>query len=116
VLRRHTAAELMRILEQVPGVDARAGEPWGLIPGYSVAAKTGTAQEAGNTYGASFIGIAPASAPKLVVAVNIQAPTRGYFGIQVAGPAFYQVMKFALQTMKIPEDGGRTPYVPLVLP
>ena len=38
----------MRILEQVPVVYNQAGEPWGIIPGYTVAAKTGTAQEAGN--------------------------------------------------------------------
>lgn len=117
VLRRQTAAELMSILEQVPLVYAKGGEPWGLIPGYSVAAKTGTAQEAGNTYGSSFIGIAPASAPKLVVAVNLQDPRgRSYFGIDVAGPVFNQVMKFALETLKIPPDGGHVPYVPLTAP
>jgi len=117
VLRRRTAAELMSILEQVPLVYARGGEPWGLIPGYTVAAKTGTAQEPGNTYGSSFIGIAPASAPKLVVAVNLQDPRgRSYFGIDVAGPVFNQVMKFALATLKIPPDGGHVPYVPLTVP
>jgi hypothetical protein len=31
----------------------------------------------------------------------------------VAGPAFYQVMKFALQTMKIPPDGAQPPAVRL---
>jgi cell division protein FtsI (penicillin-binding protein 3) len=117
VLQRKTAAELMRILEQVPIVYAQAGERWGLIPGYSIAAKTGTAQELGNTYGSSFIGIAPASSPKLVVAVNLQDPRRnGYFGIDVAGPVFNAVMKFALQTMKIPPDGGHVPSVPLTVP
>ncbi len=47
VMSRHTADELMRILEQVPVVYNQAGEPWGMISGYTVAAKTGTAQEAG---------------------------------------------------------------------
>jgi len=117
VLRRSTAAELMSILEQVPIVYANAGERWGIIPGYTVAAKTGTAQEQGNTYGSSFIGIAPASSPKLVVAVNLQDPRgRGYFGIDVAGPVFNEVMRFALQTLKIPPDGGHVPYVPLIVP
>ncbi|HEX9031507.1 MAG TPA: penicillin-binding protein 2 [Streptosporangiaceae bacterium] len=113
-----TAAELMAVLEQVPVTYNQAGESWGMIPGYTVAAKTGTAQEPGkNWYGSSFIGIAPASSAGLVVAVNVQDPRRGsYFGIDVAGPVFNAVMKFALATMKIPPDGGRVPYVPLTAP
>jgi cell division protein FtsI (penicillin-binding protein 3) len=117
VLPRSVAAELMSVLEQVPVVYAQGGEPWGLIPGYTVAAKTGTAQEQGHTYGSSFIGIAPATHPKLVVAVNLQDPRgKSYFGIDVAGPVFNQVMKFALLTLKIPPDGGHVPSVPLTVP
>jgi len=120
VLTRRTAGRLMRILEQVPLVYDRVGEPWGVIPGYTVAAKTGTAQEwtkAGHYYGSSFIGIAPAKRAGLVVAVNIQDPRNGsYFGIDVAGPVFNAVMKFALATMKIPPDGGHVPNVPLMVP
>ncbi|MGN6794843.1 MAG: peptidoglycan D,D-transpeptidase FtsI family protein [Streptosporangiaceae bacterium] len=117
VMSRHTAGELMRILEQVPVVYNQAGEPWGMIPGYTVAAKTGTAQEPGNTYGSSFIGIAPASGEGLVVAVNLQDPRDGsYFGIDVAGPVFNAVMKFALASMKIPPSGGHVPAVPLTVP
>jgi cell division protein FtsI (penicillin-binding protein 3) len=85
-----------------------------MIRGYTVAAKTGTAQEAGNFYGSSFIGIAPASNKGLVVAVNLQDPRKGaYFGIDVAGPVFNAVMKFALASMKIPPGGGHVPAVPL---
>ena len=116
-MSRQTAAELMRILEQVPVVYDQAGEPWGVIPGYTVAAKTGTAQEAGHYYGSSFIGIAPAKRTGLVVAVNLQDPRNGaYFGIDVAGPVFNAVMKFALATMKIPPGGGHVPNVPLTVP
>lgn len=117
VMSRKTAAELMRILEQVPVVYNQAGEPWGIISGYTVAAKTGTAQEAGHTYGSSFIGIAPAMSSGLVVAVNLQDPRNGsYFGIDVAGPVFNAVMKFALASMKIPPHGGHVPNVPLTVP
>ena len=87
-----------------------AFEPWGEIPGYSIAAKTGTAQVGACQclYGSSYIGMAPASNPQLVVAVNVQNPKRGsYFGNAVAGPVFYHVMKFALQTLKIPPDRGQ---------
>jgi cell division protein FtsI (penicillin-binding protein 3) len=124
VLTTRTAHELMAMLQQVPLVNEQAGEPWGIINGYSVASKTGTAQvpdpRRGGClcqYGSSYIGIAPASDPKLVVAVNLQDPTKGnYFGIAVAGPVFYHVMKFALQTMKIPPDGARRPRVRLTAP
>jgi cell division protein FtsI (penicillin-binding protein 3) len=118
VISRRTDAELISALEQVPLVYNAAGEAWGLIPGYTVAAKTGTAQEEGGAYGASFIGFAPATGPNnLVVAVNLQDPRRGsYFGIQVAGPVFNAVMRFALATMKIPPNHGHVPYVPLTVP
>ena len=118
VISRKIAAELISALEQVPLVYNRAGQPSGLISGYTVAAKTGTAQEQGTAYGSSFIGIAPAtSRNSLVVAVNIQDPRKGgYFGIEVAGPVFNAVMKFALATMKIPPDHGQVPYVPLTVP
>jgi cell division protein FtsI (penicillin-binding protein 3) len=121
VLRPSTAAELISILQQVPYLDATiAYQPWGEIAGYSVASKTGTAQvwdqKAGCLcqYGSSYIGMAPASKPKLVVAVNIQNPKGAdYYGNHVAGPAFYSVMKFALASLKIPPDGGKRPDVPL---
>jgi cell division protein FtsI (penicillin-binding protein 3) len=124
VLKARTAHELMNILQQVPMVDVAGGEPWGVIAGYSIAAKTGTAQlpdpQRGGClceYGSSYIGIAPASNPQLVVAVHVQNPkTSGYFGDEVAGPVFNQVMKFALQTMKIPPDGGKRPKVRLTAP
>jgi cell division protein FtsI (penicillin-binding protein 3) len=124
VLRPKTARELIRILQQVPVINEAANEPWGLIAGYSVAAKTGTAQEPDPArrnclcaYGSSYIGMAPARHPQVVVAVNVQDPTvNGYFGVQVAGPAFYNVMKFTLQTLNIPPDGGGRPYVRLTAP
>jgi cell division protein FtsI (penicillin-binding protein 3) len=123
VIKAQTARELMTMLQQVPAVDAAAGENWGLITGYTVAAKTGTAQVSepgqGNClcqYGSSYIGIAPADNPQLVVAVNIQDPRGKYYGDEVAGPAFYEVMKFALQTMKIAPDYARTPYIRLTAP
>jgi cell division protein FtsI (penicillin-binding protein 3) len=118
VIPAKTAQELLSALEQVPLVYQHGGEPWGVVKGYTVAAKTGTAQEQDNTYGSSFIGIAPATSKDgLVVAVNIQDPRKGgYFGIEVAGPVFNAVMKFALATMKIPPDGGHVRNVPLTVP
>jgi cell division protein FtsI (penicillin-binding protein 3) len=124
VIKPSTASQLISILQQVPHLDATlAAEPWGEIPGYSVAAKTGTAQvwdaraHCLCQYGSSYIGMAPAGNPKVVVAVNVQNPRRGgYYGNEVAGPVFYHVMKFALATLKIPPDGGKRPNVRLTAP
>ncbi|HEV8219952.1 MAG TPA: penicillin-binding protein 2 [Streptosporangiaceae bacterium] len=124
VLRARTAHELLAILQQVPHVDDLGGEPWGEIAGYTVAAKTGTAQLPDPAkggclcmYGSSYIGIAPADDPQLVVAVHVQNPKRrGYFGDAVAGPVFNRVMKFALQTLQIPPDHSKPPKVRLTAP
>jgi cell division protein FtsI (penicillin-binding protein 3) len=122
VIQAKTAHELLQILQQVPAINAAGGQPWGIIPGYAIAAKTGTSQESNGTcalcvYGASYIGMAPGNDPQLVVAVNVQNPRRGgYFGVVVAGPVFYQVMKDALATLQIPPDGATPPYVRLTAP
>jgi cell division protein FtsI (penicillin-binding protein 3) len=123
VIQPSTAKSLIAAMQQVPAVDEEANEPWGIIPGYAIAAKTGTSQEWDATkkclckYGASYIGLAPGNNPNLVVAVNVQNPKKGgYFGDVVAGPVFYKVMEFALQTMKIPPDGAKPADVPLTGP
>ncbi|HEU5420286.1 MAG TPA: penicillin-binding protein 2, partial [Streptosporangiaceae bacterium] len=123
VIQASTARALMAMMEQVPRVDARQGVPWGMIAGYPVASKTGTAQVSDGgkcglcQYGSSYIGIAPAQSPKLVVAVNIQDPTaHGYYGDEIAGPVFYHVMKFALQTLKIPPTHAQAPHIRLMQP
>jgi cell division protein FtsI (penicillin-binding protein 3) len=122
VIQPKTARELLDILEQVPGVDAEGAQPWGVIPGYAIAAKTGTSQESNGTcalcvYGSSWIGIAPGDKPQLVVAVNVQNPRKGgHFGAVVAGPVFYQVMKSALATLQIPPDGASPAKVRLNAP
>ncbi|MGI4893555.1 MAG: peptidoglycan D,D-transpeptidase FtsI family protein [Janthinobacterium lividum] len=73
------------------------------IPGYLVAGKTGTANRYDATlkgysgYTASFIGLAPADDPQLVVAVILQNPKKEYYGGSAAGPVFKDVMSYALQ-------------------
>jgi cell division protein FtsI (penicillin-binding protein 3) len=122
VIQAKTAAELLQILQQVPGVDEEGDQPWGIIPGYAIAAKTGTSQESNGTcalcaYGSSYIGIAPGNDPQLVVAVNVQNPRKGgYYGDVIAGPVFYQVMKDALATLDIPPDGAVPAKVRLTAP
>jgi cell division protein FtsI (penicillin-binding protein 3) len=112
VIQAQTASELRQILEQVPAIDEEGGQPWGIIPGYAIAAKTGTSQESNGScalcvYGSSYIGMAPGNDPQLVIAVNVQNPRKGgYYGDVVAGPVFYQVMNDALAELHVPPDGA----------
>lgn len=113
-----TARELTRMLE---GVTTREGTaPAAQIPGYRVAGKTGTAERVNprchcyvnGGYTASFAGFAPADAPQLVVQVVVQDPKRGsHYGGEVAAPVFRNVMSFALQMMKVPPTGSRSPKI-----
>ncbi len=79
----------------------------GAVPGYDVAAKTGTARKAGvggyeGKYRASFVGFAPAENPRLIVAVTIDEPRgNGYYGGTVAGPAFRKIMEGGLQILGV---------------
>src|SRR5215467_12392426 len=121
VIQPKTAHELVQILQQVPDIDLAGNQPWGVIPGYAIAAKTGTAQEPGPNcalckYGSSFIGMAPGNNPQVVVSANVQDPDKkvAFFGADVAGPVFYNAMKFTLQTLQIPPQAGLVaPYVRL---
>jgi cell division protein FtsI (penicillin-binding protein 3) len=79
--------------------------------GYSVGGKTGTAHKqegggyAGNKYRAWFVGIAPISAPRVVVAVMVDEPSNGrYFGGDVAAPVFSSVVQRSLQILGVPPD------------
>ena len=100
-------------------VSAEGTAPEARIPGYRVAGKTGTAQRYDDTchcyrgYTGSFIGLAPADDPQLIVAVTLQRPVRGYYGGTVAAPVFREVMTYALQEMAIPPTGAVSPRIRL---
>ena len=72
------------------------------IPGYRTAGKTGTAQrfdpkcKCYNGYTASFVGVAPADDPQLLVYVVLDRPVNGHQGSEVALPVYQQVMGVAL--------------------
>ncbi len=94
--------------------------PRARIMGWRVAGKTGTAHKqengayAADKYLASFVGLAPASAPRLVVAVMIDEPSAGeHYGGTVAAPVFAHVMQGALRLLGVPHDA---PLVPVELP
>ncbi len=81
------------------------------VPGYRVAGKTGTAHKlvdgryAADRYLSSFVGMAPASDPRLIIGVVIDEPSDGvYYGGSVAGPVFAQVMAASLRQLGLPPD------------
>lgn len=108
VFSQQTVREMRAMLEMAvqPGGTA----PKAQIPGYRVAGKTGTAYklESGQyvkKYVASFVGFAPASDPRLIVAVMIDEPARGqHYGGDVAGPSFAAIMGGALRTLGVAPD------------
>lgn len=81
------------------------------VPGYRVAGKTGTANRIDDScgcyrgYTASFIGMAPADDPALVVAVIVQNPIKGHYGGEVAAPVFQKFMTYALAQQGVPPTG-----------
>ena len=113
VFSPRTAREVRAMLEMAvqPGGTA----PKAQIAGYRVAGKTGTAHklEGGlyaRKYVASFVGFAPVSDPRLVVAVMIDEPSAGkYYGGEVAAPVFAPVMAGALRALGVQPDAPLKP-------
>ncbi|MDP2752468.1 MAG: penicillin-binding protein 2 [Rhodocyclaceae bacterium] len=112
VFSAQTAREMRAMLEMVVAPGGTA--PKAAIPGYRVAGKTGTAHKLeGNAYVdkyvASFVGFAPVSDPRLIVAVMIDEPTGAvYYGGDVAAPVFARVMEGALRTLGISHDAPKS--------
>ncbi|MEV4442965.1 penicillin-binding protein 2, partial [Streptomyces sp. NPDC049577] len=119
VISQKTAKDLTAMLESV--VDDHEGTGTkAQIPGYLVAGKTGTSNRVDpltgryHGYTASFAGFAPADQPRITVYCAVQNPTRGsYFGGQVCGPVYKQVMEFALKTLQVPPSGAQPPRLPV---
>ena len=108
VFSHKTVMEMRAMLESVvlPGGTA----PLAQVAGYRVAGKTGTAHKLeghhySNRYVASFVGFAPVSAPRLIIAVMIDEPSNGqYYGGLVAAPVFSQVMSETLHLLNVKND------------
>ncbi|MCX7628382.1 MAG: penicillin-binding protein 2 [Methylophilaceae bacterium] len=113
VLSARTANAVKDMLELVvqPGGTA----PRAQVMGYRVAGKTGTAHKlvdgvyAEDRYMSSFVGMAPASNPRLIIGVMIDEPSNGqYYGGAVAAPVFSAVMREALRMLAVPQDAPTT--------
>lgn len=108
VTRPEAARAAMQMMQMAvddgTGTEAR-------VPGYTVAGKTGTAQKPARgggydpyRYVASFLGLVPASDPKLLILVILDEPRGVYFGGTIAAPVFRQVASQALWHLQVPPD------------
>ena len=111
VISEDTAVKLRIMMESV--VSAHGTAPSAAIPGYRVAGKTGTANRYDERtgrysgYTASFIGFAPADAPRYVISVTLQDPKNGHFGGALGGPVFKKVMSFVLKSEHVAPTGTK---------
>jgi cell division protein FtsI (penicillin-binding protein 3) len=110
VLSKSADATMIKMLEQVV-LDGTGTEA--IIPGYTVAGKTGTAtipfpgkDKLTDSYNATFVGFAPANNPILSMIVVIQRPLNNIYGGSVSAPVFQEVMSYALHHYGIPSNGA----------
>jgi len=110
VLSPRTARQLLEMMVRavVDGTGRAAA-----IEGYTVAGKTGTAQKPDprggylpGKYVASFVGIVPATSPRIAILVLLDEPRGPYYGGVVAAPVFRRIASQALWHLRVPPDGG----------
>jgi cell division protein FtsI (penicillin-binding protein 3) len=111
VISTRTAMAVRKMLEMVtqPGGTATRAQ----VAGFRVAGKTGTAHKlvgaayASDRYISSFVGFAPVSSPRLVIAVMLDEPGgKSYYGGEVAAPVFSNVMAGALRLLGVEPDAA----------
>ena len=113
--RRVYSAETARTVRSMLVAGPKGTAVRAQVPGYTVAGKTGTARKLENgryarKYISSYVGFAPASDPRLVVAVMIDEPSAGqYYGGAVAAPLFSRVTEGALRALGVAPDVPLTP-------
>jgi len=103
-------AQAVRLMLQMAAGPGGTG-PLAQTQGYSVGGKSGTAHKqegkgyASHKYRSWFVGLAPISNPRLIVAVMVDEPTNGkYYGGLVAAPVFSQVVQQSLRLLGVPPD------------
>jgi cell division protein FtsI (penicillin-binding protein 3) len=109
VIKPSTAKQVREMLESV--VSKRGTAPDAAVAGYRVAGKTGTVRKASNggysnRYIGLFVGMAPLTHPRLVLAVMLDEPAGQYYGGVIAAPVFSEVMSGALRLLDIPPDAS----------
>ncbi|WP_428718415.1 peptidoglycan D,D-transpeptidase FtsI family protein [Undibacterium curvum] len=116
VISEKTAQQMRLMMESVTELGGTATQA--RVAGYRVAGKTGTAHklEGGRyvkKYIGDFVGFAPVSKPRVIVAVMIDEPTTGgYYGGIVAAPVFAAITANVLRSMNVPPDSSVTSIIP----
>jgi cell division protein FtsI (penicillin-binding protein 3) len=112
ILTRRVARQVRKMMEDVV-IEGTGQEAQ--LPGYTVAGKTGTAAKpdpsggySDTKYVASFVGMVPATNPRVVILVTVDEPAAAIWGGVVAAPAFQQIAGFDLQYLEIPPDAPQT--------
>lgn len=106
VISKETSDIMRKILRSVvtEGVGKKAD-----LPGYRIGGKTGTASKVINgayqkgIYISSFIGVAPADDPKILVLTVVDQPRIGTFGSEVALPTTREVIRATSDYLEIPK-------------
>ena len=124
VFTAKTVAQIRKMLELAVESEKGTGQRARVV-GYRVGGKTGTAKKSVNgkyadgKYVGSFVGIAPMSNPRIVVAVMIDEPDASphkYYGGVVAAPAFSRIAREALRLLNVPFDAAPEPDLPRPVP
>jgi cell division protein FtsI (penicillin-binding protein 3) len=110
VMKADVAKQMLALLESVTTAKRATGE-LARVPGYRVAGKTGTAIMVGphgyekHHYTATFVGIAPVSNPRLIVAVVLHDPQgKQYYASFVSAPIFQKIMEDSLRILNVAPD------------
>jgi cell division protein FtsI (penicillin-binding protein 3) len=116
VITEKTAREMRAMLETVVSPEGTA--PKAQVPGYRVGGKTGTAYKIEHgryvrKYVGSFVGFAPASDPRLIIAVMIDEPSGAHYGGDVAAPIFASIAGNALRALNVTPD---SPVTSIIIP
>lgn len=120
VMSPDTASAVLRMMEAV--VQKGGTGEKAMVDGYRIAGKTGTAYKyidgkyQNDRYLTSFIGVAPASRPRLVVAVQIDEPQIDDSGGRAAAPVFSKVMAESLRLLDVPPDNLPSEHPPMPQP
>ncbi len=108
IISRRTARQVRKMLEMAAGPNGTARKS--AIVGYRVAGKTGTSRKLREgkyvkEYASTFVGMVPASAPRIIVATFVDEPSGNkYYAGDVSAPVFAKVASHALRYMRIAPD------------
>lgn len=111
VIEAATARRVREMLETVVDRSRGGSAVDANIPFYKVAGKTGTAHVVGemgyeeNLHNSLFVGMVPASDPKIVVVIVINEPKgEEHYGGQVAAPVFAEIAAGAMRVLNVTPD------------